>query len=129
MAEAAGLVLAVNPLIISALEHYAEGVSTIHKWWKYKRDLNSLVRVLDAEYARFLGTCEKLLHDLVTTTELKFLIDHPGGPLWKDKSLDNKLKMRLQSSYSPYLRSIDDMTDAVKELESKLGLGNDGKIG
>ncbi|MCJ1387909.1 hypothetical protein MMC18_000752 [Xylographa bjoerkii] len=127
MAEAAGLVLAVIPLVISALEHYAEGVSTITKWWSYKRELNSLVRVLDAEYARFLGTCEKLLHGLVSPAELKALIEYPGGPLWKNEVIDKKLKMRLQSSYSSYLRSIEDMAEAVKELETKLEIGPNGK--
>ncbi|MCJ1381879.1 hypothetical protein MMC17_004991 [Xylographa soralifera] len=127
MAEAAGLVLAVIPLVISALEHYAQGVSTVTKWWSYKRELNSLVRVLDAEYARFLGTCEKLLYGLVSPAELKALIEHPGGPLWKNKVLDQKLKIRLQRSYSSYSRSIEDMVEAVKDLETKLEIGPNGE--
>ena len=128
MAEAAGLVLAVIPLIISALEYYAEGVTTITKWWNYRRELKSLVRVLDAEYARFLGTCEKLLNGLVSSAELKALIEHPGGPLWKDKLLDCKLKIRLQRSFSSYSRSIEDMVEAVRDLETKLEIGADGKV-
>ena len=120
--------MAVIPLVISALEHYAEGVSTITKWWSYKSELNSLVRVLDAEYARFLRTCEKLLHGLVSPAELKALIEHPGGPLWKDRTLDRKLKIRLQMSYSSYTRSIEDMVEAVRELEAKLEIGPKGRV-
>ncbi|MCJ1415193.1 hypothetical protein MMC32_001524 [Xylographa parallela] len=127
MAEAAGLVLAVIPLVISALEHYAERVDTITKWWSYSRELNGLVRILHAEYDRFRGTCEKLLHGLVSSAELNALIEHPGGPLWRNKVLEQKLKIRLQSSYSSYSRSIKDMVEAVKELETKLEIGPNGK--
>lgn len=128
MAEAASFILAALPLIISGLEHYAEGVETIAKWWSYKRELKSLVRVLDAEHARFIGTCEKILDGLVSPIELRGLLAAPGGPLWKDGNLDRKLKMRLQQAYSPYLRSVADMVDAVRILEAKLELGPNGKV-
>lgn len=35
--EAAGFMLAAIPLVISALEHYTEGVETIQKWWRYQK--------------------------------------------------------------------------------------------
>ena len=129
MAEVAGFILAALPLVISGLEHYADGVTTITKWWSYKRELKSLIRVLDAEYARFLGTCEKILDGLVPPEQLTDLICQPGGPLWKDVTLNKKLKMRLQRSYSPYLLSVEDMANAVRDLELKLELGEDGKVG
>ena len=129
MAEAAGLVLGAIPLVVSALEHYVQGVDTIAKWWSYKRELTSLVRVLGAEHARFLGTCEKLLEGLVTPDELDSLVAHPGGPGWKDVELDRKLKSRLQRSYGVYLASIQEMKRAVKDLEDRLELNANGKVG
>ena len=87
-----------------------------------------MVRILHAEYDRFRGTCEKLLHGLVSSAELNALIEHPGGPLWRNKVLEQKLKIRLQSSYSSYSRSIKDMVEAVKELETKLEIGPNGKV-
>jgi len=129
MAEVAGFILAALPLVISGLEHYAEGVATISRWWSYRRELKSLVRVLDAEYARFLGTCEKIFDGLVASEQLKNLLHQPGGPMWRDPSLNKKLQLRLQRSYSPYLRSVEHMANAVKELETKLELGGDGKVG
>jgi len=129
MAKVAGFILAALPLVISGLEHYADGVTTITKWWSYKRELKSLIRVLDAEYARFLGTCEKILDGLVPPEQLKDLLCQPGWALWRDAALNKKLKMRLQRSYSPYLRSVEDMANAVNDLETKLELGEDGKVG
>ena len=125
--ETAGLVLGSIPLVVSALEHYAEGVTTITKWWSYKRELASLVRVLDAEYARFLGTCEKLLEGLIAPDEMEKLIAFPGGDLWKNHELDRKLKSRLDRSYSSYLRSVEDMAEAINSLKAKLELDSSGK--
>ena len=128
MAEIAGFILAALPLVISGLEHYADGVTTITKWWSYKRELKSLTRVLDAEYARFLVTCEKILDGLVSPKQLQDLLRQPGGPSWSEAALNKKLRIRLQRSYSPYLRSVEDMANAVKDLETKLELGEDGKV-
>ena len=75
--EAVGLVLGVIPLVISALEYYAEGV---HKRWRYKRELSSLKRILDAEFVRYLNTCEELLSGIVPNATLAALLDFPGGP-------------------------------------------------
>ncbi|MCJ1471574.1 hypothetical protein MMC13_000214 [Lambiella insularis] len=106
MAEAAGFVLAVIPLVISGLEHYAAGVSTIAKWWSYKRELNSMCRVLDAEYARFLGTCEKLLH---------------GLPLWGDyhtfKHEFKRVKFSLsRKGYEESMKRIEKNNDILTNL-------------
>ena len=123
--ETAGLVLGSLPLVVSALEHYAEGVNTIGKWWRYKKELLGLVRVLDAENARFLNTCEILLGGLVSASEVDNLIQHPGGPEWQDNELDRRLCQRLHRSYTPYLQSVGDMEDALRELKGKLGISGD----
>jgi hypothetical protein len=72
--ETAGLILGSIPLIISALEHYAEGIETIGKWWRYKRELASLKRILGAEYDRFLNTLEELLAGIVPDATLAELL-------------------------------------------------------
>lgn len=126
--ETAGLVLASIPLVVSALEHYAEGVNTVTKWWSYRRELASLIRLLDAEYAQFLGTSEKLLEGLVPPDKLEELIADPGGPGWNDRELDRKLKGRLRRSYGSYLSSVDDMAAAVKSLAAKLELDVNGQV-
>lgn len=125
--ETAGIVLGTLPLIISALEHYAEGVETIHKWWRYKRELASLRRILDAEYIRFLNTCEELLVGLVPDAALAALLDNPGGAGWFDPDIDRKLRLRLRKSYPSYLETVTDMFDVMSVLERKLELEN-GKV-
>ncbi|EPE36148.1 hypothetical protein GLAREA_05486 [Glarea lozoyensis ATCC 20868] len=126
--ETAGLILGSLPLIISALEHYAEGVGTIEKWWRYKRELASLKRVLGAEYDRFLNTLEELLVGLVPDTALADMLKMPGGPGWADAELSRKLQNRLRNSYRSYVETINDFNEVVTDLKSKLELDPDGKV-
>jgi hypothetical protein len=123
--ETAGIVL---PLIISALEHYAEGIATIHKWWRYQRELASLKRILGAEYDRYLNTCEELLAGTVPDAVLAQLLDSPGGIGWRDPDIDRRLRARLRRSFHSYLDTINDLNDVVMTLKKKLELGPDGKV-
>jgi hypothetical protein len=126
--ETAGIVLGAIPLVISALEHYAEGISTIHKWWRYKRELASLKRILDAEYVRYLNTCEELLSGIVPDATLATLLDFPGGPGWQDPDIERKLHSRLRTSFTSYLNTVTDMNDIMEILKSKLELDPNGKV-
>jgi hypothetical protein len=127
-AEVAGFVLAAIPLLISGLEHYAEGVTTIRRYLKYKNELRSLLRNLNTEYDIFRNTCEELLEGIVPARKMALLLENPGSDLWKDQVIEQKLKNRLQSSYSGYLETVDDMEDAVNEFKRRLKLGSDGKV-
>lgn len=126
--EVAGLVLGSIPLVVAALEHYAEGVESIKKGWRYRLELQSLANDLEAEYGRFLLTCERLLRDIVSEEELELLMKDPGGPRWKDTELENKLRKRLQFSYATYLKCIDDMARTLREIQTKLKLDHDWKV-
>ncbi|KAH6681496.1 hypothetical protein B0J14DRAFT_530012 [Halenospora varia] len=125
--ETAGIILGSIPLIVSALEHYAEGISTIEKWWKYKRELASLKRVLGAEYDRFLNTLEELLAGIVPDATLAALLNTPGGVAWGDPELNRKLQTRLRKSYNSYLDTVNDLNEVVTILKSKLELDPSGK--
>ncbi|ERF69948.1 hypothetical protein EPUS_05492 [Endocarpon pusillum Z07020] len=125
--EIAGLVLASIPLVVTALEHYSDGMSTFERWWRYKREVNRVVRLLVAEQALFQGTCEKLLNAVVTPTELERLIELPGGAQWKDSNLDESLRRHLGRSYDSYMSCVEDMDAALKDLEARLELDVNGK--
>lgn len=128
-AETAGLVMAAIPLIIKGLDHYADGARTIRKWWRYRRELESLARTLIAERIILSGTCEKLLNELVIDDDFFIeLIENPGCPLWKDEQLDRKLRQHLGSKYSLYQAFIEDMGAAVEELIRKLEIDDQGKV-
>ena len=80
--ETAGIVLAILPLVIEGLKAYLEGVRTIEKWCRFDRELANLVRILDAEYIRYLNTCEELLIGIVPPSTVGALLDSPSGDGW-----------------------------------------------
>lgn len=126
--EIAGLVLASLPLVIAALEHYSDGMGTLERWWRYKREVARLVRLLVAEQVLFLGTCEKLLYAVVTPAELELLIELPGGTQWKDPSLDESLRRHLGRAYGSYMACVEDMNAALNDLQAMLKLDPTGKV-
>lgn len=126
--ETAGLILGSIPLLVSALEHYAEGIETIHKWWRYKKELASLKRILGAEYDRFLNTCEELLAGIVPDKVLAELLEAPGGDRWRNPELERRLRMRLRNSFKSYLETVTDLLEVVNVLKDKLELDPNGKV-
>jgi hypothetical protein len=120
--EIAGLALAVAPLIISAIEHYRQGLKPFKVWARYHRELGLLQNVLNVEVAKLLDTCEQLLQSIVPHAQLHELITHPGGPHWQDPILQDKLKQLLSRSYSSFMSALGEIKDALDELHEKFDI-------
>lgn len=123
-----GLVLAVLPLIISALEHYNEGLKPLKDFIRYKQVIRELVVDLGTQRALFRNTLEKLLSGSVASdVTLALLLEHPGGERWQDGELALDLKRRLQGSFTVYMESVRDMDNLTEVLKDKMGLDAGGK--
>ena len=127
--EVAGLVLGAIPLVISALEHYAEGVDTVRRWWRYKRELNLLAVLLGGEHACYIGSCERLLRDIVPTQEWELLKADPGGPQWRNSVLEDKLRERLGDAFAAYFNIVKDIASELKDMQRMLKLDDEMKVG
>ncbi|OJD33126.1 uncharacterized protein BKCO1_3300010 [Diplodia corticola] len=127
--EVAGLVLGALPLIIHAITVYADGVSTVERYFKYEIPLRSLHRSLEAEFVIYQNTCEELLNGIVKDNEERAaLLNNPGGPDWKKAVLEEKLKDRLSRSYMAYVGAMEDMKDAMLDMKKLLKLDKSGKV-
>lgn len=126
--EVAGVVLGTIPLLISALEHYKEGISTIRTWRNYDRELRSLIRNLETERVRFQDICEKLLVGLVSQCQIESMVDDPFGPAWHEERIRAKIQARLWRSFSNFEDIVKDMEEATKEMMTKLDLQPDGTV-
>jgi hypothetical protein len=126
--EVAGIVLAAMPLVISGLEHYGQGVCTMKRLWKFKRELQSLVRQLTTEQGIFMNTCEALLTGLVPLDSASQFLQSPGGQLWQDPEMEAKLVDRLRGSYAGYVETVSSMCEALEEFKRRLKLDKTGKV-
>jgi hypothetical protein len=127
--EAAGFVLAAIPLVISFLEHYADGVRTIDRWRKYDRELKSLSRRLRSQEQLFRNSCDLLLQRIVSSNELmEELISNPLGEQWEKGNLNSMLQLKLPSSCAGCMEVVEDIKDALNEFKERLGLDEDSKV-
>lgn len=123
--EIVGVVIGSIPLVLAALEHYANGVHTAKRYWRYKLELRSLILQIDTERGIFINTLEQLLVGLVRIEHMTDFLSNPGGKVWQD--VDVRLKSRLGSAYEIYLGNVSGMDRALKRIREKLALGPDGK--
>jgi hypothetical protein len=126
--EVAGLVLGAIPLVIAALENYANGVSAIHKLLKYEVQIKEMLTRLRTEYHIYQNTSEKLLNGLVSSTDMKKLLLDPGGEPWRSKELNTMLRDRLQGSFDVYMSNIEMMNDALLRMRQRLDLKDNGEV-
>jgi hypothetical protein len=126
--ETAGVVLGALPLIISALEHYAEGVRTAKRFWQYKSELRSLILQVRTEREIFVNTLERLLIGIIRIERIAEYLSHPGGELWRSLDLDVKLQERLRGSYEVYVDNVQGMNGALRNMMDRLALDSKGKV-
>ena len=123
--ETAGLVLAAFPLIISALEHYREGLEPLKDFWKFRTDFLTLIHQIGYQKVVFDENIEELLSPVVTSEEeLESLISDPGGPVWHEATLEARLKNRLPRSYEWYCGIVDELNQAMFKLKGKLHISD-----
>lgn len=127
--ETAGLALAVFPIVVSGLQFYADGARTIKAMWRPEMALKSLIRDIGMEKCKFENTCTFLLEGMVSDSHLILLMDYPGGPLWRDNDLQEKLKSRLRPATAQYyMEAMEALTSTLQSLQVKLGLDKDDKV-
>ncbi|KAK4182849.1 hypothetical protein QBC35DRAFT_420039 [Podospora australis] len=126
--EAAGVVLGSLPIIVSALQLYVKGASTIHKLRFATKELKSLIRNLQTEQIKLQNVYEKLLADIVPESQIETMINHPFGPLWSAPETAARIKRRLYRSSELFKGIVEDMNDAIDEIKQKLNIGPDGTV-
>ncbi len=120
--EVVGIVLGTIPLLISAIEHYPDGVSAVQRWRRFQREHKLLVRSLRREQMKMKNMCEELLRGLVPDSQIELMIEDPFGTQWRNDKINAKLKARLQDSLEVFQSTVTDIQTAVAELSRRLGI-------
>lgn len=127
--EAAGIVLAVFPIVVSGLQHFTEGLETIKNWRRYHRELSKYARTLETQRIVYLNTIERLLEGIIQSNdELEAFMSDPGLAFSRNPQYEERLAARLGRSYGNYSRIMADMLDALRAARKELGIDEDGKV-
>ncbi|KAI9857769.1 MAG: hypothetical protein M1813_008020 [Trichoglossum hirsutum] len=134
MAEAVvvvGLVLGALPLVISALEHYRDGLDPVIDFWRYDATLRDLQIQLRIEQDLYQGTLKRLLLSELSQQQLEALFPDPGEPqriaLWETNEVNQKLRFKLGKRYDIFMDAVQVMDTTIKKLMEKLDIDAQGK--
>ena len=121
--EVAGLVLGAIPLVISALEHYEEGVGVMKNMMQYECVFSDISISFAASVAIFSNSCFQLLNPLNLPDQRlsELLIDRKPNA-WSDEQLHQELKQRLGTNCKIYLSLIDKLNKRIMLFCKKLKL-------
>lgn len=120
--EIIGIVLGAIPLLISGLEHYAEGADTIRRVYRAGREFRILKQQLDDENLLFRNTITILLEECVDIETQVKLMDDVEGTIWKQPAVQYALETRLGDSYISYLRQVHSIRVSLDEFNHRLGI-------
>lgn len=116
--EVVGLLLGVFPLCISAMEHYEQEKRVLGTFWRIRKShRKDLGKLKDCQLKFRLNMKELLLplllNDVVGRVEYEQLLADPGGPGWKDESVDEALASRLSESHERYLEILEEFSETM----------------
>lgn len=126
--EVAGLVLAVFPIVVNAIDEYRQGLERMKDWWRYRTKFIALARDIDTQDLIFQENIELLLSPVVSDdVEMDALVNDPAGPEWAKPDLRERLMERLPKSFDAYIAIVQEMNRILEELQTHLGIV-DGKV-
>jgi endonuclease/exonuclease/phosphatase family metal-dependent hydrolase len=110
--EAAGLVLALFPLVIDVVTKYNGLVKG--------RDIKILDESLKNNEQMFLNSVEFLLQSTIPPEDLTVLLGDFNGDLWKSEWLADRVTKHLGREAESVFQKIEDIHKTVSKLKQKL---------
>jgi hypothetical protein len=117
--EVAGLVLAVVPIILSALENYKAGVHVIQRLYHWESQLLRLILSLKVQHARFKLNLEKLVRAAAPDDNIQEVPEDYNSLLWHG-DMAISVERYLGSGHEAFRLTIEEYEGCVKRLVYKL---------
>ena len=117
--ETAGLVLAVLPLVISALESYKDGLQTIRRLYHSEAELRKLTRTLKVQRSKYRTNLEKLIKAAAPNLGIQDVSEDFCDPIWHGE-LNARVKAYLDDRYESFEMVVEDYQECIGEIAKKL---------
>lgn len=130
--KATSIVLALLPLLINQLNNYMQGLETLKSLIgkRYLRELESYLTNLGAQQAIFFNTLGHALEDtlIVNKATISMWIRNLKADSHVGQVIYETLQTRLGTSFDPFMRTTQELSNLLGELSNKLGLINGGTL-
>jgi hypothetical protein len=117
--EAAGFVLGVLPLMISAAEHYEDVFRPFKRYRKFAPELELYQQQLGTQKTIFRNECHLLLASLTNRQTAKEMLREGKHPSWEDPDLNQRFSRQLGDSEAACKNTITLVQVRLKEVEEK----------
>ena len=121
--EAAGLALAVFPIVIGLLDRYQDGYEKLRDWVLFRREFTRLVNDLHREQILFQQHVESTLRSVTDSEfELMKMMEDPQDLRWKSEVLAQRFRRKLSGSgeYENYMSSMESIYGNLHDMSEKL---------
>lgn len=121
--EAAGLALAILPLLVNQLDNYVQGLQTVKGFRakRYRQQLDGYFSNIGTQHVLFLNTLERALEGVVDYQDgIDELINDPLGEAWKKPDLVRKMETKLGRNYRPFKTTMEELSSLLEDLNRRL---------
>ncbi|CAG8365028.1 unnamed protein product [Penicillium salamii] len=124
--EAAGLALAIFPILIEGLKFYADEKGVVKDFFHYQKLLERIGRDLSREKVIFHNSCRRFMEDVasqcgIATQDVDEIMNDLNHPRWGDGSFELPSVIN-QSSVQEYLNAIEDMNEELSKIRELIGI-------
>lgn len=130
--EAAGLALAIFPVLVEGLKFYAEEKGIIKDFFHYQHVLKRIVRDLAREQTIFRNSCQRFLEDLAAKSGLEEaavteMMQDPQDSRWRRADWYQE-EIFNQDSIQRYLETVEDMAEVLSKIQEWSGIRADAPV-
>ena len=114
--EAAGLALAVLPVLMSAAQQYNQCLEPFRRYKRFSKEAQAYCEQLDIQRTIFRNECRHLLEEGIDHDTASFMLNALDRQEWDSKSLDDQLSSRLGESLEAcqnVIGRIDSLVQAI----------------
>lgn len=128
MAEIAGLVLGVVPLVISALENYEAFIEPTVAFIRWRGRLSQITRRLLMEYTNYEQNLRLLLKRAVEDGDLTAMIEDPHHHLWASTEMVLDLKRDLGGAFDSSMETIEEISSILVTIFASLNIQGSDRV-
>lgn len=120
--EVAGIVLGAYPVLLETAKDLREVFKDVKTWWRFEREFENFLSVLETEHIKYSLNLQILLEDLDIPEEDKDTLQvDPTASGWYDVQTQVKLRRRIQDRYyNWFMRQLAAMNRALGDLQGLL---------
>ena len=124
--EAAGLALALFPILVKGIEIYVEERGVIRDFFHYRSVLKRHIRDLGREHVSFRNSCQRFQEDIalrsdLPATAIEEMVQDLEDPRWKEGDWLHPGIMDLES-VQRYIETVDDMREELSKIGEWIGI-------